>query len=93
MGLKPGALPNSRDHHVVDPQRPRQLAAAPVRGTIRRRASGPSQNAGFQPRRALSRRPPLMARKQARQTLLGKAGLPPRDVGRTTAQGLLDGGP
>ncbi len=74
MGLKPGAPPDSRDHHVIDPQRPRQLAAAPVGGTIVGRAPGPGQNAGFQPRRALSRRPPLMAGKQARQPLLQQSG-------------------
>src|ERR1700681_3404626 len=51
------------------------------------------QDAGFQPRSALTHRPPLMAGKQARQTLVRKTGLPTRDVSRTTAQGLLDGGP
>ena len=47
----------------------------------------------FEPRSALSRRPPLMAGEQTGQTLLGKAGLPAGDIGRTTAQGMLGGGP
>ena len=93
MRLKPGAPPDPRHHHVIDPQRLRQLAAAPVGGAIIGRAPGPGQNAGFEPSRALGRRPPLMAGKQARQPLLRKAGLPTSDVSRTTAQGLLDGRP
>ncbi len=93
MRLKAGAPPDPRDHHMIDPQRPRQLAAAPVRGAITGRAPGPSQDARFQPRSALTHRAPLMAGKQARQTLLRKTGLPTRDISRTTAQGLLDGGP
>jgi len=93
MGLKAGAPPDPRDHHMIDPQRPRQLAAAPVSRAIIGRAPGPGQDAGFQPRSALTHRPPLMAGKQARQPLLRKTGLPTRDVSRTTAQGLLDGGP
>ena len=93
MGLKPGAPPDPRDHHMIDPQRPRQLAAAPVGGAIIGRVPGPGQNAGFQPRSALTHRPPLMAGKQTCQTLLRKAGLPTSDVSRAAAQGLLDGGP
>ena len=93
MRLKPGAPPDPRHHHVIDPQRLCQLAAAPVGGAIIGRAPGPGQNAGFEPSRALGRRPPLMAGKQARQPLLRKAGLPTSDVSRTTAQGLLDGRP
>ena len=65
MRLKPGAPPDSRDHHVIDPQGPRQLAAAPVSGAIIGRTPGPGQNAGFQPRGALGRRPPAMAGEQA----------------------------
>src|ERR1700731_2728087 len=93
MRLKPSAPPDPRDHHMIDPQRPRQLAAAPVSGAIIGRAPGPGQDARFQPRSALTHRPPLMAGKQARQTLVSKTVLPTRDVSRTTAQGLLDGGP
>src|SRR6202023_3088002 len=84
MGLKPGAPPDPRDHHMIDPQRPRQLAAAPVSGAIIGRAPGPGrgpgEDAGFEPRSALTHRPPLMAGKQARQTLVRKTGLPTRDV-------------
>ncbi len=50
MGLKPGALPHPRHHHVADAQVVGQFAAAPVRGTIRRRFAGPFQNPGFQRR-------------------------------------------
>jgi hypothetical protein len=64
MGLEPSAPPDPRDHHMIDSQRPRQLAAAPVSRAILGRATGPSQNADFQPRRALAHRPPLMAGKQ-----------------------------
>jgi hypothetical protein len=38
-GLKPGAPPHPRDHHMIDPQRPRQLSAAPVGGAIIGRAA------------------------------------------------------
>src|SRR5579862_1182679 len=90
MGFKPGAPPDPRNHHMIDPQRPRQLAAAPVSRAITGCAPGPRQDSGFQPRRARTHRTPLMAGEQARQPLLRKAGLPTRDVSRTTAQGLLD---
>src|SRR5260370_1400038 len=46
MGLKPGALPHPRHHHVAEAQVPGQLAAAPVRGAIRRRSARPFQNPG-----------------------------------------------
>src|SRR5260370_13072634 len=84
MGLKPGAPPDPRDHHMIDPQRPRQLAAAPVSGAIIGRAPGPGQDAGFEPRSALTHRPHLMAGKQARQPLARTTGLSTRDVSRNT---------
>src|SRR6202045_5019068 len=43
MGLKAGAPPDPRDHHMIDPQRPRQLAAPVVSRAIIGRAPGPGQ--------------------------------------------------
>ncbi|MGA8058724.1 MAG: hypothetical protein WB999_10805 [Candidatus Binataceae bacterium] len=47
MGLKPGAPPHPRDHHVIYPQRPCQPAIAPVGGAILGRAPGPVREASL----------------------------------------------
>jgi hypothetical protein len=91
--LKPGALPDPRHHHVVDPQGAGQLAAAPVAGAISGPPPGPSQDAGFQPRRAGLGWAAAMAGEQASQPLLLKAALPAGDVGRTATHSPLDDGP
>ena len=90
MGLKPGALPHPRHHHVADAQVLGQLAAAPVRGAIRRRSAGPFQDPGLQRRRSFLYRASAMMGVQARQPLSFKTTLPATDIVGIAVQNLAN---
>jgi hypothetical protein len=90
MGLNPGTPPHARDHHVTNTQVLRQLAAAPVRGAIRRRSAGPFQNPGLQRRGAFLHRASGMVGVQARQPLSFETTLPPTDIVGVASQNLAN---
>src|SRR5216683_2997608 len=90
MGLKPGALPHPRHHHMANAQVPGQLAAAPVRGAIRRRSARPFQNPGLQRRGSLLHRPPTMARVQSGQSLNLETPLPATNIVRVATELLAN---
>src|SRR5216684_4705974 len=76
MGLKPGALPHPRHHHMANAQVPGQLAATPVGGTVRRRSARPLQNLRLQRRGSLLHRASAVMGVQARQPLGFETTLP-----------------
>ena len=80
MGLNPGTLPHPRYHHVANTQVLRQLAAAPVRGAIRRSSASPFQNSGLQRRGALLHRASGVVGVQARQPLSFETAFPATDI-------------
>ena len=88
-----GALPDPHHHHVIDPERLGQAAAAPVGGAIVRRPARPGEDPGFQRRRSLGHSSAMMTRKQTRQALFLKALLPALDIGRTAAESRLNVAP
>jgi hypothetical protein len=90
MGLEPGALPHPRHHHMADAQVSGQLAAAPVRGTIRRGSAGPFQNPGLQRRSSFLHRSSGMMGVQARQSLSLETTLPATDIVGVASQDLAN---
>jgi hypothetical protein len=90
MGLKPGALPHPRHHHVANAQVVGQFAAAPVRGAIRRRSAGPVQNLSLQRRGAFLYRSSVVVGVQARQPLGFKTTLPATDIVGVAPQHLAN---
>ena len=90
MGLKPGALPDPRHHHVADPQCRRQLAAAPVRGAIRRGRRVQSRMRASSAGVRFSTARPRMVGKQARQPLSFETTLPATDIVGVAAQNLAN---
>ena len=90
MGFKPGALPHPRHHHMANAQVLGQLAAAPMRGTIRRRSAGPFQNPGLQRRGSFLYRSSAMMGVQARQPLSFETTLPSTDIVGVAPQHLAN---
>ena len=90
VGLQSGAFPNPGDHHVSGSQMSGQLAATPMRGSIRRRLACPCQYSSLHLRRSFFHCSARMSRVQTRQTVFEKPVLPSRDVAAVRAQRFTD---
>ena len=83
--------PDPGHPHMAHPELGGQLAGAPVRRAVPRRASGGLQNAGFHPRRVLHGSLAAMAAVQPGHPLVSKA-LPPQGHKAAAASELVADG-